>query len=635
MTLPLPALPQFDGDEEAFPSWLAQFSAVLQYTKTEKSEEKCSLLLMCISQRVVRTLILGCNQKNVATEVDFDELMLQLTLNYRTTPIQLTEYNRLFSLRQQPGQSAREFASQIGHVAGYCQFPIDLKRVQAIVFSVGFRDDNIRSQLIQRDHKSMEPALQLARQLESIKVETTRSGNYPANSTKLEGIKRIDGNGATTTSPQCYRCERTNHTAANCRFKEEYCRNCDKKGHIAAVCRSMPNQQPSQQERRQPLGEKRDYQQQHRSHQISMDCVKIGKTAAKTTTGQVADSKTYQALIKVNGYVMLLEFDTSAAATVISEADWDLMGKPPLSTTRLPLKDFSGNRLKLKGQATVDVEYKGKRAKLPMIVGSQRGSVIRRKWIRQLEMCNCSLNVAKTTLTPQKKPSEDRGSQPIHAFLEELSLMFKEGLGHCACAKAHLEPKPNVYPRLIKTRKKMKLHFHKYERAKEKDELTVGADVLARLYQNQHKWVSGQVIGRKGKVLWLIKISGYDKPWIRHSNQLRLDRGSSNDSSRSISTGSAFRRVNDDTRDSVNFPTDLLDAVAEDDGTEDSDRPRSTNDADDVTAHPKDMLYTSPPDSPTRPPPESPSRAPPRAPELPPSVTAEGPPPLRRSTRES
>uniref|UniRef100_A0A914WVV7 Uncharacterized protein n=1 Tax=Plectus sambesii TaxID=2011161 RepID=A0A914WVV7_9BILA len=188
---------------------------------------------------------------------------------------------------------------------------------------------------------------------------------------------------------------------------------------------------------------------------------------------------------------------------------------------------------------------------------------------------------------------------------------------------------------LEKTREKMKLHFDKYERTKEKDELTVGADVLARLYLNRHKWVSGRIVRRKGKVLWLVKVSGYDKPWTRHSNQLRLDRASSNDSSRSASTGSAPRRVNDDTRDSVNFPTDLLDAVAPDDGTDDSDRPRSTNDADDVTAHPNDMLYTSPPESPTRSPPESPSRAPPRAPASPSSITAEGLPPLRRTTRES
>uniref|UniRef100_A0A914VJQ5 Uncharacterized protein n=1 Tax=Plectus sambesii TaxID=2011161 RepID=A0A914VJQ5_9BILA len=145
----------------------------------------------------------------------------------------------------------------------------------------------------------------------------------------------------------------------------------------------------------------------------------------------------------------------------------------------------------------------------------------------------------------------------------------------------------------------MKLHFDKYKRAKEKDELTIGADV-----------------------------SGYDKPWTWHSNQLRLNRGSLNDSPRSASTGSAPRHVIDDTRDSVNFPTNLLDAVAPDDGTEDSDRPRSTNDADDITTYLNDMLYTSLPDLLTQSPFDFPSQAPPQALELPPSVTVEGLTPL-------
>uniref|UniRef100_A0A914VMC9 Uncharacterized protein n=1 Tax=Plectus sambesii TaxID=2011161 RepID=A0A914VMC9_9BILA len=135
---------------------------------------------------------------------------------------------------------------------------------------------------------------------------------------------------------------------------------------------------------------------------------------------------------------------------------------------------------------------------------------------------------------------------------------------------------------------------NKYERAKEKDELTIKADMLAPLYHDRHKWVSG------------LRLRQTVDP---AQNQQRLARGSSNDSPRSVSTGSAPRRVNDDTRDSV-------------------------NDADDDTAHPNDTLYTSPPDSPTRSPSKFLSQAPPRAPEPSPSATTEGPP-LRRLTRES
>uniref|UniRef100_A0A914WTU2 CCHC-type domain-containing protein n=1 Tax=Plectus sambesii TaxID=2011161 RepID=A0A914WTU2_9BILA len=116
--------------------------------------------------------------------------------------------------------------------------------------------------------------------------------------------------------------------AATLGFKEEACRNCNKKGHIAAICQSTPSQQ-----RQQSSGKKRDNRQPHKSHQVSIDFIKIGKTAAQMTMGQVANLKTYQASIKVNRHNMLLEFNTGAAATVISEADWNLMGKPPLLTT--------------------------------------------------------------------------------------------------------------------------------------------------------------------------------------------------------------------------------------------------------------------------------------------------------------
>ena len=35
----------------------------------------------------------------------------------------------------------------------------------------------------------------------------------------------------------CYRCRRTGHPPANCKFKEAVCHACKKKGHIASACR--------------------------------------------------------------------------------------------------------------------------------------------------------------------------------------------------------------------------------------------------------------------------------------------------------------------------------------------------------------------------------------------------------------
>uniref|UniRef100_A0A914XD63 RNA-directed DNA polymerase n=1 Tax=Plectus sambesii TaxID=2011161 RepID=A0A914XD63_9BILA len=69
---------------------------------------------------------------------------------------------------------------------------------------------------------------------------------------------------------------------------------------------------------------------------------------------------------------------------------------------------------------------------------------------------------------------------------------------------------------------KMKLHFNEHECAKAKDELTVGATVLACIYRGKDKWVQATIIQKKGSVMWLIKAAGSKKLWTRHSNQLCL-----------------------------------------------------------------------------------------------------------------
>ena len=441
-------LPRFEGREEDFPVWLTQFSSALLLSDVTDKGKKRAMLLMSLSTSVIRTLIALCNQKDITTELEFDDLVTKLKQHYQTSPIQLAAYHKLLSLQMQAGQSPGDFASQIGQAAGYCEFPIDLPRTQAIVFAMGYRDDKVRSQLIQKDHKAMEPALEQARQLEALRKETARSSR-PSNSTDLANVHQVRRGGAPTmTSSPCHRCGRTNHTGDTCRFKDETCRSCRKRGHISSVCRSASKQQqtqPSQQPQRTSFKKKEDgrkYHQQNRNNQVSVDFIKIGQIAEQTTPGQIADPKVYEAAIQVNGHNMLLEFDTGAAATIISEEVWRLLGKPPLKNTRLPLKDFSGKRLKLKGMATVDVVYKGKHAKLPIIVGPQCDSVIGRKWIRQLEMCNCTLNVKKNTIQESS----------IEALLKEFPAIFKEGLGHCTRIKAHLELKSEVCPKFIKAR---------------------------------------------------------------------------------------------------------------------------------------------------------------------------------------
>jgi hypothetical protein len=124
----------------------------------------------------------------------------------------------------------------------------------------------------------------------------------------------------------------------------------------------------------------------------------------------------------------------------------------------------------------------------------------------------------------------------------------------------------NALAPLEKMRAKMKLHFDEHEHTKTKDELTVGANVLARVYRNKEKWTPGRIIKKRGKVMWLITVPGYDKPWTRHSNQLRFDKKASDGppqglpsptpSTESVLPDATFGPTDDDVKDDAASPND-------------------------------------------------------------------------------
>uniref|UniRef100_A0A914WQW0 RNA-directed DNA polymerase n=1 Tax=Plectus sambesii TaxID=2011161 RepID=A0A914WQW0_9BILA len=303
----------------------------------------------------------------------------------------------------------------IGQVTGRCEFPIDLPRAQAIVFAMGYRYDK------------REPSLQEWRCDNDVDPMSPMRQNGPQGRHLLIQRRNLPQLWKTWTHLVCLPQRFEAATEAV---------------ETAAVY--------SKAEERKPAAKQ--------YNKLSVDFIKIGQTAEQTTPGQIADPKLFQVTITVNGHKMLLEYDTGAAATVLSEKDWRTLGAPPLTSTQLPLKDFSGNRLKLKEKATIEVEYEGQRMQLPIIVGSQRDSVVGRNWICQMKMCNCSLNVIRSADNAQKRGKSTAAIKssatvsPINALLEKFPSIFKEGLGHCTKIKAHLELKPDVRPKFIKAR---------------------------------------------------------------------------------------------------------------------------------------------------------------------------------------
>uniref|UniRef100_A0A914WRL3 RNA-directed DNA polymerase n=1 Tax=Plectus sambesii TaxID=2011161 RepID=A0A914WRL3_9BILA len=77
---------------------------------------------------------------------------------------------------------------------------------------------------------------------------------------------------------------------------------------------------------------------------------------------------------------------------------------------------------------------------------------------------------------------------------------------------------PTALANLKKKRLDMKTYFDKKTKGKE---LSIGSQVVIRAYHSKDKWVKGVIVERQGAVKWLVKVDDYNKPWARHSNQIR------------------------------------------------------------------------------------------------------------------
>ena len=79
-----------------------------------------------------------------------------------------------------------------------------------------------------------------------------------------------------------------------------------------------------------------------------------------------------KAPVKVNNVTIEMEIDTGAAASVISKRTyknaWVREARPSLLTTDVLLRTYSGERLNIRGEIKVDVQFRDKQARLNLLV---------------------------------------------------------------------------------------------------------------------------------------------------------------------------------------------------------------------------------------------------------------------------
>ena len=71
-----------------------------------------------------------------------------------------------------------------------------------------------------------------------------------------------------------------------------------------------------------------------------------------------------------------MKVDTGATKTVMSEHTWRSLGQPKLNKCDLILNTYSGETLKVKGMATVEVKFNQQTASLPVVILEGNGPTL-------------------------------------------------------------------------------------------------------------------------------------------------------------------------------------------------------------------------------------------------------------------
>ena len=100
------------------------------------------------------------------------------------------------------------------------------------------------------------------------------------------------------------------------------------------------------------------------------------------------DTKRLWIEVELNGIPLKMELYTGASISPVSKMTWlAKLGAPPLNKRKLVLQNYSGQRLHVLGEATVQVKTHSQLKQLPLVVVEEEGTLLfGRNWLVHVEL---------------------------------------------------------------------------------------------------------------------------------------------------------------------------------------------------------------------------------------------------------
>lgn len=210
---------------------------------------------------------------------------------------------------------------------------------------------------------------------------------------------------------------RSSHARANCKYRNFTCYSCGKAGHIAAACKGK-KAQLNKVEGTSDIENAIDHS--------PFLCITVAQT----------NKHGIEIPVQLNGISIVMELDTGAGISIISEETFDKHFKnSPLKPCSTQLHTHNGDQIKVCGQFDTSLKYNSRCITLQLVVVEGSGpSLFGRDWLAKVKVdWDKIFNIGVHPLTPPHLP--------LHSTIQSHPDIFKSGLGTIKGIKVGAQPK--------------------------------------------------------------------------------------------------------------------------------------------------------------------------------------------------
>ncbi|KAL1255447.1 hypothetical protein QQF64_013508 [Cirrhinus molitorella] len=352
-------------------SWSAYIERLEQFfAANDISQERQVATLLSVMGATTYGLLRNLVQPEKPKDKSYKEIVDTLKSHFEPKPLLIVERFRFNHCNQRPDETVTEYAVELKQCAVSCEFGATLDEALHDRFVSGIRNEACQRRLLSESNLTFARAFEIALSMETAEKDTQQLRGHDSH---LGVVHSVSVQTPSQRGMKCYRCHGKNHSAQVCYFKDAKCHNCGKTGHIKRACRG-----------KMVVGKRKPYAEKNTKYVEAEETELPMFSLLSDGFGKKSFTETFN----VNGKEIMMEIDTVAAVSIISEKQFQAaFPTEPLEVARVKLKTYTGEIMPVLGQFQAKVSYNGQSESLPLIVVKGEGpSLCGRNWLQNLTL---------------------------------------------------------------------------------------------------------------------------------------------------------------------------------------------------------------------------------------------------------